>query len=410
MNKRTFRFQYFFLIFSLVTMPVLVLAQDFDNLSTRSSRARRAFKDAIEAYRLRDNTRTIQFLETAISHDGNFTEAHILLGEVHHASGNYQKSIESYENAVKLDSDFFPPAWFWLGESYLFSGNYQQAGQRFERFLQFEDISQNLTQQANDHLKTINFAISAIENPVPFEPVNLGEAINSQDYEYSPSLTTDEQILVFTRRQPRKDPAMMKYGSEYEDFYVSFWENGQWSVAVNLGSPINTPGNEGAQSISADGRHLFFTACNRPDGLGSCDIYYSHRIGQEWSKPVNMGNPVNSSAWDSQPSVSSDGNTLYFASARRGSKGPMDLWFSTRNEDGSWNMPRNMGDVINTSGREMSPFIHPDNNTLYFASDGHRAWVGSIFSFQEGRSMAAGVFPKTWGTPLIHMLMSSLLL
>lgn len=384
-------------ILILLLIPFLggeVQAQRRQDLTSGSPRARRAFERALQAYQLRDVDATINALQDALQIDARFIEAHILLGEVYHTAGDYSGSIRYYENALELDPGFFPAAWFYLGESYLFSGEYKEAGSRFRRFLEFPRISQNLRDQTAIHLQTIAFALDAISKPVEFNPLNLGQAVNTEHAEYSPALTTDEQTLIFTRRQPREDPSMMVHGREHENFYVSYLVHGSWSQAVSLGPPINTPGNEGAQSISADGRHLYFTACNRPGGVGSCDIFYAFRQGDQWSQPVNLGPQVNSSAWDSQPSISSDGNTLYFTSARRGSIGKMDIWFTTRDGSGHWTTPQNLGPVINTPGREMSPFIHPDNQTLYFASDGHTG-MGGLDLFYSRRQPDG-----SWGKPV----------
>jgi outer membrane protein OmpA-like peptidoglycan-associated protein len=170
-------------------------------------------------------------------------------------------------------------------------------------------------------------------------------------------------MIIFTRQE-----------NHNEDFYKSVKRNGEWLVAEFLSKEINTSNfNEGAQNISPDGNYLFFTGCNRPDGLGRCDIYISKREGNDWSKPFNIGGPVNTAGWESQPSISADGRTLYFVSTRQGGYGGYDIWSSELNTDGTWSSPVNLGPEINTSYDEQSPFIHPDNESLYFSSNG---WPG----------------------------------
>ncbi len=144
-----------------------------------------------------------------------------------------------------------------------------------------------------------------------------------------------------------------------------------WRMYQNLGKPINTNDNEGALTISPDGKSIYFTACNRKDGKGSCDIYYTQKIGNKWLDPVNIGEPINTDRWESQPSISSDGKTLYFTSDRPNGKGRRDIWVSHKEENGQWSEPENLGDKINTLYDDQCPFIHPDNRTLYFSSDGH---------------------------------------
>jgi outer membrane protein OmpA-like peptidoglycan-associated protein len=117
---------------------------------------------------------------------------------------------------------------------------------------------------------------------------------------------------------------------------------------------------------------LFFTGCNRPDGLGRCDIYIAQKKGDDWAKPFSLSAPVNTSGWEAQPSISADGRTLYFVSNRKGGYGGYDIWKSNLTDKG-WGEPENMGPEINTAYDEQSPFIHPDDNTFYFCSNG---WPG----------------------------------
>ena len=178
-----------------------------------------------------------------------------------------------------------------------------------------------------------------------------------------PVVTADEETLIFTRM-----------ANNNEDFYTSKKLENKWNRAVFLSRNINTEEyNEGTQCISPDGMYLFFTGCNRPDGNGRCDIYVCKREGKDWSKPFNLGAPINTSGWESQPSISADGRTLYFASTRPGGLGSSDIWKTELRSDGEWSNPVNLGPNINTPYDEISPFIHPDDQTLYFSSNG---WPG----------------------------------
>ncbi|RYD75300.1 MAG: hypothetical protein EOP55_13725, partial [Sphingobacteriales bacterium] len=159
-----------------------------------------------------------------------------------------------------------------------------------------------------------------------------------------------------------------------EDFFISHKGPDAWSSPTPLSNKINTPNfNEGAQSISPDGLYLFFTGCNRPDGMGRCDLYVSHKEGNNWGEPFNLGTPVNSTYWDSQPAVSPDGSKLYFVSNRPGGLGGYDIWQTSLQSDGYWTQPTNLGPDINTPYDEQTPFVHSDGRTLYFSSDG---WPG----------------------------------
>ncbi|MFH0894590.1 MAG: OmpA family protein, partial [Bacteroidota bacterium] len=170
--------------------------------------------------------------------------------------------------------------------------------------------------------------------------------------------------------------------------------------AVNLGPPINTNANEGAQCISPDGQYIFYTACNRNGGYGSCDLYYTRKQGGRWESPVNMGPIVNSKLWDTQPSISSDGKTLYFISTREGGLGNSDVWKTTLDVNGEWTKPVNLGAPVNTIGKELSAFIHPDNQTMYFASDGHIGMGGLDMYYTRIDSAGKYTAPVNLGYPI----------
>ena len=155
-----------------------------------------------------------------------------------------------------------------------------------------------------------------------------------------------------------------------EDLYTSLWDGKAWGKSKNLGEPINTRENEGAFSASTDGKYLFFTSCSRKGGVGRCDIWMSERQGDGWSVPYNLGRPLNTRDWESQPSLASDGVTIYFVSNRAGGFGGTDIYKSVWN-GANWSEPENLGPKINTPQDEQFPFIHPDGVTLYFSSYGH---------------------------------------
>lgn len=195
----------------------------------------------------------------------------------------------------------------------------------------------------------------------------MSDSINTLDEEYWPTISADGKTLFFNR-------LVNKYGYRNEDFYFSRIDSlGNWSKAQPL-EALNTEENEGAQTFSADGRFMVFTSCNKRDSYGSCDLYYSLKIGENWITPRNLGSSINTRAWETQPSLSADGTELYFVSNREGGKGGMDIWHSKLlkiDNEGKmiWSKPTNLN--INTSDNDVSPFIHSDNKTLYFSSNGY---------------------------------------
>jgi hypothetical protein len=184
-----------------------------------------------------------------------------------------------------------------------------------------------------------------------------------------------------------------------EDFFYADLAAGSIADAVKLNYPPGKDDDAGAICISPDGRLLFFTACFRADSYGSCDLYFSEKTGDTWSMAKNMGAHINSASWDAQPSVSPDGKTLYFASNRKGGAGSSDLWKTERMPDGTWGKPVNLGIMVNTPDAEMAPFIHHDNQSLYFSSKGHPG-MGGADLFKSDRKTGSWGQPVNLGYPI----------
>jgi outer membrane protein OmpA-like peptidoglycan-associated protein/Tol biopolymer transport system component len=343
--------------------------------SSSNTKAVKHYMEATSYYDRKKYAEAIEELKEAIDRDKNFVEAFMLMGDIYSDMGKKEESIAAYAEAVRINPDFFPNNFSNLAREEMKTGKYKEALEHFEKYLLLDGISKEQRERAMRDTSSCRFAVHAMENPVPFNPENLGDNINTTDAEYHPQLTADEKILVYTRMS-HLNGGEMNMREEGEDFYVSRNNAGVWSKSVALGKPINTTGNEGAHCISPDGRYLYFTACERSDGYGSCDIYFSERNGDSWSEPRNMGKTINSRFWDTQPTISSDGNTLYFISTRPGGFGKADIWKTLKDKEGNWGVPRNVGATINTKDDEQSPFIHPDNKTMYFSSRGHLGMGG----------------------------------
>ncbi len=327
-------------------------------------KAQSSFEDAQQYVRQNIFDEGIKHLNEAIKADPKFQQAYLQLGDIYKRIRNIQKAKENYRLALSVAPIENPNTYFILGETELQTGDYPQAKQNFEHFLaKATNVDPKFINKTKKYVLDCDFSIDAIKKPVPYEPFNMGFYVNSEYRDYFPALTADGQTIIFTRNVKGN-----------EDFYKSVKKSGEWQKAESLSENINTPNfNEGAQSISPDGRYLFFTGCNRPDGIGRCDIYVCRREGNDWSQPVNLGPIINTLEWESQPSISADGSTLYFLSNRAGGFGGYDIWKSILDEEGHWTAPTNVGPHVNTPYDEATPFIHPDGKTLYFSSDG---WAG----------------------------------
>lgn len=349
------------LSFLLLIVSVAAYAQE-GRYSTSDKQAIKHYALANQALDESDYEAAMNELQQAVSSDARFIEAHAQLGDVYRIMQRYKDAIEQYKTVIGLNADFSRALYLRLSDAEIREAQYDQAQMHLNKYLTYPNISDQDAFHAKKLLKDCVFAIDAMKHPVNFKPINMGSAINTEYDEYLPVATADESELIFTRKI-----------NNNEDFYKSIKLNGKWQPATYLSSNINTAQyNEGAQSISQDGKYLFFTGCNRPDGLGRCDIYVAKQQGNDWGRPYDLQPPVNTTGWESQPSISSDGRTLYFVSNRKGGYGGYDIWKSTVTDKG-WSEPENLGPNINTSFDEQSPFIHADDSTLYFCSDG---WPG----------------------------------
>lgn len=329
----------------------------------------------------------------------DFIEANFMLGDIYIDTKDMEKAKKYYLNGVLTDSSYYTKGWYWLANIEMNDGNYDMAKQYFSIFLTLDKDNKDLQPLANKGIKEAEFREYAIANPIPFTPQNMGKMINTPYDEYLPALTADEQTLVITRKEPRKSTTTAMTPEE-EDFYISTLDtNGNWTMAERVSEPLNSNDNEGAQCISQDGRFIVFTICGE-GGLGSCDLYWSKKIGDRWSKPRNLGAAVNSRYWDSQPSFSIDGKTLYFTSNRPGGKGGKDIWKTTLKANGQWGKAVNMGDSINTPQDETCPFIHYDDQTLYFASNGHIGMGGFDIFYSRKLNDTTWSMPTNIGYPI----------
>lgn len=373
-------------------------AQQSTALSTQDKRAVRQYQRAEQAYLKGDYERAQRWLERSLSRDASFVEAWLLLGDVFGEKGDMDRSRQSFKQAIEIDPYFYTPAHYFVAGLAMEAQNYAEALQYAEQFLSMATAYRDMQLRALKIRDRARFAMEAIENPFPFEPVNLGEAINTETDEYINAIRLDDSLLFFTRRYKPAD--FDAHGRYNENFFVSRRSAQGWDTARQMITDWPFTHNIGAISISADGRTMFVTACGWPDGFGSCDIYVSGLENGYWSQPRNLGGHINTARWESQPSVSANGSELYFASQRRGGYGGSDLWMSHRQSDGSWSRPVNLGDNINTAGNEMAPFIHPDGQTLYFSSNGHIGLGGSDLFMSRRDTSGQWQPPVNLGYPI----------
>jgi outer membrane protein OmpA-like peptidoglycan-associated protein len=318
--------------------------------------------------------------------------------------GDSQKAWTRFKFLETLNPNYDP--WFYLeaGVAAKDLKDWDESIRLLSQFKKRFPNSANATRARHRADYLINYArqakVLASQPPQLNEPVMLPSPVNSPQGEYLPMLDATGNTLYFTSKRLggfSMEAEDAKEGDE--DLYFTVRTNGTWNEPKLLPAPLNSAGNDGAASFSADGQTMIFGACGREDGVGGCDLYFSLLEGTQWSKPQNLGNVVNSQEWDAHSTLSADGTKIIFSSNRTGGYGGEDLYVVERNPFGEWGVPSNLGPTINTPLTELSPFLSQDGKTLYFSSSGHPGFGGTdIFKsvFENGKWTS----PVNLGKPL----------
>lgn len=373
----------FFIISIFFISQSELLAQAGKKEPKVETEAQKHWRAGINARKEGKTANAISGFQKAIKSDPALAVAYFDLGAVYFQMDSFQTAITTFKSGLMQKPDAAPSIHYTIGQAYWEENMLDSAVVWFERTLNQPNLSTNLSHKARKFKRDALFSMKAPKMEAGLVWNKLGEAINSEHPEYLPTLTADGKTLIFTRRIKRQ-----------EDFYIAYKnEHGEWGTASNLES-LNTPNNEGALCISADGKRIIFTLCNDKEGFGECDLYEVVEKNGRWGYPVNLGPNINSRSWDSQPSLSPDGNTLYFSSNRPGGYGNNDIWFSIKAANGKWSQAKNAGPVINTDGNELTPLLHFDGVTLYFSSEGHPGFGG--FDLFKSTKQADG----KWSTPI----------
>lgn len=362
-------------------------------LSTKNKKAIEMYTEG-ENYRVRfQHQQALDLFNQAIAKDNNFFEAYLRAGLVYKAMNNFEKAREYFENGLHLAPELRWQKVFWveLAENAMQRGDYRTVNGYTEQYLQNESINKQMISQARLWKACAEFSLQNMRNEIKFNPRKLSDTVNAFTQQYFPVLTADEQQLIYTRRLGVTD--------EFdEDMVISTKdENGRWTTPQSISPAINTRFNEGTCTISADGRQLIFTSCVGMNGR--CDLFESRKTGDTWSTPKNLGQQVNSAAWESQPSLSADGRVLYFVSDRRGGIGRGDIYVSVQHSPGVWTKARNLGPNVNTPYDERSPFIHANGRTLFFATNG-RPGFGGYDIFWSDWADSTWSLPTNFGYPI----------
>ena len=287
-----------------------------------------------------------------------WTEPRHHLSRILYDMGKKEESIAVLKSSIAIDTNSQLQQLYTLGRLYEEIGEIENAIKVYRLVIQKGIHHANIAQRASGSLQKLEDKVALFDKSytITLEPMPTG--INSKDHEALGRWTVDERSVIFTRLI-----------NNQEDLFIASLDETGTILSVQ-DFPFNTPYNEGGHTISPDGRYLIFTSCDKPDGMGSCDLYLSVFKNGEWTAPVNMGPGFNSPSWDSQPVFGLDGRSIYFASTRPGGFGGSDIWMVRELSTGKWSKPVPLSTTINTSNNEESPFIHFDGRTIYFMRDG----------------------------------------
>lgn len=387
--------------FSLKSLIILVLALFLaapvtsyaQNYHTKSKKAIKYYKNAKKQYDKKKYPKTFKYLDKALDADAKFADALLLKAELSMTLNDDNQAITSYERMFAADSMAFPKSAISLSKLYMKHFRFGDAVNILRWYVNAPNQKAAMINQAKELLVIAEFRDEAFNNPVTYEPVNLGENVNTEGDEYINQILPDGSRIYFTRRGEVVD----KQGNRDEFIYSSAIIDGEYMPAIPMNIDWHNKKRMGAVSISSNQNKMYFVGIDFIDSYGRGDIYSSDYVDNQWTKPVNLGNIVNTSTMESQPCISADGKELYFVRYSRTYEST-DLYFSQFYQ-GKWTNPKPIVPA-NSKGNEMSPFIHPDGNTLYFASDGHPGMGG--FDIFMCKKLPRGEWstPKNLGYPI----------
>ncbi len=330
------------------------------------------------------------------------------------------KAVKYYESSIKgCESYMNYDAQYKLGYIYYNKLEYEKALEYLSVFVKngMNNKSYSRGQKMYNHCEKY---IELITKPVSFSPVKI-EGVSTQSDEFLPLISPDGEFIFYTRKyqKHKKGELTSKYVNEftYSKRTNDLSEhNPKFSTGFIMPPPFNNGADQGAISISIDNNNLYLTICKdvrRRSGSGkytNCDLYVSHFVDEQWTEPQNLGPNINGRyTWESQPSISADGKTLYFASMRPTNIGfdvnnsqtyNVDLYYSEKDKNDKWLPAKNLGKVINTEGNEKSPFMHSDSQTLYFSSDGREGIGGYDIYYSQKNDKGIWSTPKNIGYPI----------
>jgi len=348
-----------------------------------------AKKDALEVY-----------LQAANLNPKN-AKACYMAGKCYQETTDKGKSVKYLEKAYKLDPNISPDILYFIAKGYQFDAKFDKAIENFNLYIAGVDTIKNPKgaehlKKAKKHIDECNCGKILYKQRAAKQLINLGKLINTEYEEYTPVITSDESTMFFTSRREGSTGNKKDVDNEFfEDVYVSKKDkDGKWGRPENMGPTINSEVHEACNGISADGKELYIY---RETHGG--DIYKCTQLADgTWSLPERIEH-INTKHEEASIAFSGDGKLMVFSSDRPDGVGELDLYFCSKNEQGIWSDPLNMGTTLNTAHDEDSPFLDKEGKTLYFSSAGFNT-MGGYDIFKSSLVDGKWTYPVNLGVPV----------
>jgi outer membrane protein OmpA-like peptidoglycan-associated protein/tetratricopeptide (TPR) repeat protein len=348
------------------------------------------YTEAQKQFSAKNYSGTIKTCNLILSEDPKFKDVHLLLADVYNRLDSVNSEIIHLNKAGEIGREW--DVVFRLGEAHFKKADFFEALRYYNIYSDYKYIPEKRQFLLACKIASCKFITQPLFNS---EEIKLQKSGISANEEYWPTISSDGKTMIFNRiSNDSKLPTDQKIQAD----------SAKWDIAMLVNDTIAFY-NEGVKTLTDSSKIIFFTACNRPDGMGNCDIYFTRFKDGKWAEPVNAGSQVNSEFWEGQPSFSAESKVLYFSGDKTGGKGKSDIWkceLTGFSEDGlpQWKQPVNLGNLVNTSGNEISPFIYENKQLLYFASDGHPGIGGMDLYSAETDNLGNITNLKNLGYPI----------
>jgi outer membrane protein OmpA-like peptidoglycan-associated protein/tetratricopeptide (TPR) repeat protein len=384
------------------------MAQDSCKVAL-SKKTEKVYQDGIGLFKKGNYSLAAVAMKNVLKDEPDCIDAMYVLGLINFkkSESNFNEAEKQFRRVVELCPGYDMYANYYLAEIYFGKDSFELAVPQLNAFLKDVDKIKKDEDynRATELLRYAKFYTELTNNPVPFLP-KVVEGISTTENEYLPILSPDNQMAFFTREKhiPADRNSLVQTPKMKEKFMYSMLNpDGTYSAGEEMPEPFNINDNEGGATLTADNNTLYYTVCryDKVRKYQNCDIYLSENVGGSWTPIHSVSTKVNlSGSWESQPSISTDGRILFFVSDRSGGYGGYDIYRVIKADNGEWGTPLNLGPLINSTGNEKSPFIHPDGKSLYFSSDGLPGLGGYDIFFTKLNDNNTWTKPKNIGYPI----------